>query len=35
MATAHDVADVFEGIELAYALGWSDGLPVVPDDACI
>ena len=25
-----EIADAFEGIELAYALGWTDGLPVVP-----
>jgi hypothetical protein len=28
--TTREIADAFEGIELAYALGWSDGLPVVP-----
>jgi hypothetical protein len=26
----HRVADLAEAIELCYAKGWSDGLPVVP-----
>jgi hypothetical protein len=30
VADAVEVADVFEGIERAYALGWTDGLPIVP-----
>jgi hypothetical protein len=28
--TAQEVEDPFAAVELAYALGWSDGLPIVP-----
>jgi hypothetical protein len=30
MPAAHVIANAFAGIELAFALGWTDGLPVVP-----